>query len=88
MSQSDPARPGSWDRNKRLPKRYCHVMLPLHCHFMGEVTWVVNRVVYAAVGGALRTILKDILAKIDAEIARLELVKASLSEPGAAVANQ
>lgn len=41
-----------------------------------------NRVVYAAVGGALRTILKDILAKIDAEIARLELVKASLSEPG------
>jgi hypothetical protein len=34
-------------------------------------------------GGAKRTMVKDILAKIDAEIARLEQAKALLSASGA-----
>ena len=37
-----------------------------------------NQVVYS-MGGALHTMVKDILAEIDAEIARLEQAKALLS---------
>jgi len=39
-------------------------------------------------GGALRTMVKDILAAIDAEIARLEQAKALLSTSGAVVAKR
>jgi hypothetical protein len=41
--------------------------------------WVLNRVVYSSKGGAKRTIVKDVLSAIDAEIARLEQAKALLS---------
>jgi len=39
-------------------------------------------------GGALRTMVKDILAAIDAEIARLEQARALLSTSGAVVAKR
>ena len=39
-------------------------------------------------GGVLRTMVKDILAAIDAEIARLEQAKAILSTSGAVVAKR
>ena len=39
-------------------------------------------------GGAKRTMMKDILAKIDAEIARLEQAKALLSATGAVIAKR
>jgi len=42
----------------------------------------VNRVEYSSRGGASRTILKDILAAIDNEIACLEQAKALLSASG------
>jgi hypothetical protein len=45
-------------------------------------TWVLNWVVYSSMGGAKRTMMKDILAKIDAEIARLKQAKALLSTSG------
>jgi hypothetical protein len=49
----------------------------------GDVnSWVLNWVVYSSMGGAKRTMMKDILAKIDAEIARLKQAKALLSTSG------
>jgi len=50
--------------------------------------WVLNRVVYSSKGGAKRTIVKDILSAIDAEIARLEQAKALLSASGAVSAKR
>jgi len=66
------------------------------CHFMiqpGAILWfkahgVLNQVVYSSMGGAKRTMVKDILAKIDAEIARLEQAKALLSASGAVSARR
>ena len=59
------------------------------CHLMVQGTlWVVNRVVNSSRGGALRTMVKDILAAIDTEIARLEQAKALLSTSGAFVAKR
>jgi hypothetical protein len=62
----------------------------LQCHFMVQpgailwfkAHWVLNWVVYSSMGGAKRTMMKDILAKIDDEIARLEQAKALLSATG------
>ena len=50
------------------------------------MTWVVNQVVYFSGGGALRTMVKDILAAIDAEIACLKQAKTLLSTSGEVVA--
>jgi hypothetical protein len=49
---------------------------------------VLDQVVYSSMGGAKRTMVKEILAKIDAEIARLEQAKALLSATGAASAKR
>jgi hypothetical protein len=51
-------------------------------------TWVVNQIVNSSSGGALRTIRKDVLAAIDAEIACLEQAKTLLSASGAFVAKR
>jgi hypothetical protein len=52
------------------------------------MTWVVNQVVYFSGGGALRTMVKDILAAIDAEIACLKQAKTLLSTSGEVVAKR
>jgi hypothetical protein len=57
-------------------------------HLMIQGTWVLNRVVYSSKGGAKRTMVKDILSAIDAEIARLEQAKALLSASGAVSAKR
>ena len=49
---------------------------------------VLDQVVYSSMGGAKRTMVKDILAKIDDEIARLEQAKALLSATGAVSARR
>jgi DNA-binding MarR family transcriptional regulator len=55
---------------------------------LGDELWVVNQVVYSSRGGAERTMLKDILAAIDNEIAYLERAKALLSASGIVVARR
>ena len=50
--------------------------------------WVLNWIVYSSMGGAKRTMVKDILAEIDAEIARLKQAKALLSASGAVIAKR
>jgi hypothetical protein len=52
------------------------------------VSGVLNQVVYSSMGGSKRTMVKEILAKIDAEIARLEQAKALLSASGAVSARR
>jgi hypothetical protein len=49
---------------------------------------ILNRVMYSSMGGTKRTMVKDILAKIDDEIARLEQAKALLSATGAVSARR
>ena len=51
-------------------------------------TWVVNQIVNSSSGGALRTIRKDVLAAIDAEIDCIEQAKTLLSASGAFVAKR
>jgi len=46
---------------------------------LDDELWVLNRGVYFSMGGASRTMVKDILSAIDAEIACLEHAKALLS---------
>jgi hypothetical protein len=53
---------------------------------LDDELWVLNRGVYFSMGGASRTMVKDILSAIDAEIACLEHAKALLSALGAVVA--
>jgi F0F1-type ATP synthase membrane subunit b/b' len=55
---------------------------------LGDELWIVNQVVYSSGGGALRTMVKDILDAIDNEIACLEQAKALLSASGAVVAKR
>jgi hypothetical protein len=55
---------------------------------LGDELWVVNQVVYSSGGGALRTMVKDILDAIDNEIACLEQAKALLGASGAVVAKR
>jgi hypothetical protein len=55
---------------------------------LGDELWVVNQVVYFSGGGALRTMVKDILAAIDAEIACLKQAKTLLSTSGEVVAKR
>jgi hypothetical protein len=55
---------------------------------LGDELWVVNQVVYFSGGGALRTMVKDILAAIDVEIACLKQAKALLSTSGVVVAKR
>ena len=59
-----------------------------HGSSLDDELWVLNRVVYFSMGGALRTMVKDILSAIDAEIACLEQAKALLSASGAVVAKR
>ena len=63
------------------------------CFIPGQIVlyftlWVVNQVMYSSMGGASRTMVKDILAAIDAEIACLEQAKTLLSASGAFVAKR
>jgi hypothetical protein len=51
-------------------------------------TGILNWVMYSSMGGTKRTMVKDILAKIDDEIARLEQAKALLSATGAVSARR
>ena len=60
------------------------------CFIPGQITlyFTVNQVMYSSMGGASRTMVKDILAAIDAEIACLEQAKTLLSASGAFVAKR
>jgi len=55
---------------------------------LDDELWVLNRGVYFSAGGESRTMVKDILSAIDAEIACLEHAKALLSALGAVVAKR